>query len=57
MAESLKKVIMRRDDLTSAEADEMIEDAREQVLAGEDPEEVLMNDFGLEPDYVLDILL
>lgn len=57
MIESLKKTIMKRDGLTSEEADEMIAEARECVLTGEDPEEVLLNDFGLEPDYVLDLLV
>ena len=55
--ESLKAVIMRRDKLTSDEADERIEEAKERVLAGEDPEEVLYDDFGLEPDYVFDLLV
>lgn len=57
MTETLKQVLMRRDGLTSEEADSMIEDARSQVLDdGCDPEEVLANDFGLEPDYVFDLL-
>lgn len=30
--------------------------ARERVLDGEDPEEILHYDFGLEPDYVYDLL-
>lgn len=55
--ESLKQVIMRRDGLTSQEADELIESAREQIFEeGIDPEEVLLNDFGLEPDYIFDLL-
>ena len=54
--ESLKQVIMRRDGLSSQEADELIESAREQILEGEDPEEVILNDFGLEPDYIFDLL-
>lgn len=55
--ESLKQVIMRRDGLTSQEVDELIESAREQIFEeGIDPEEVLLNDFGLEPDYIFDLL-
>lgn len=54
--ESLRQVLMRRDDLTGEEADQLIDDARQQVLDGEDPEEVLLNEFGLEPDYVFDLL-
>lgn len=53
---TLKEVLMERDNLSSDEADELIEEAREQVYNGEDPEEVLFNEFGLEPDYVMDLL-
>lgn len=55
--ESLKQVLMRRDDMSSEEADEMIQEARERVLTdGENPEDVLQEEFGLEPDYVFDLL-
>ena len=54
--ESLKQLIMRRDALTSEEADELIEEAKERVADGEDPEEILHEDFGLEPDYIFDLL-
>ena len=55
--DSLKRVLMRRDGVSSAEADEMIAEARERVLEeGCDPEEVLHDDFGLEPDYVYDLM-
>lgn len=51
----LKRVLMQRDDLTSAEADEIIEEMRERVAEGDDPEDVLY-EHGLEPDYVFDLL-
>lgn len=54
--ETLKQVLMRRDSLTAAEADDLIAEARERVAEGEDPEEILYEDFGLEPDYVFDLL-
>ena len=55
--ESLKEVLMRRDGLSASEAAEAIEEARELVLTqGYDPEEVLLDEFGLEPDYVFDLL-
>jgi hypothetical protein len=54
--ESLKEVIMRRDSLTSQEADEQINEAKQLVLEGFDPEEVMYEMFSLEPDYVFDIL-
>ena len=54
--ETLKQVLMRRDGLTSEQADEEILEAREAVAAGEDPEEVLEDWFGLEPDYIFDLI-
>ena len=56
MDESLKQVIMRRDDMSSEEADKLINEAREAINEGEDPEEVLAEFFGLEPDYIFDLL-
>ncbi len=51
----LKEVFMRRDGMSSEEADERIQEMRELVAEGEDPEEVLYDE-GLEPDYIFDIL-
>lgn len=56
MSEPLKQVLMRRDELTSAQADEQIAEMRRQVLEGADPEEVLHDEVGLEPDYIMDLL-
>jgi len=53
----LKQVLMERDELTSKEADELIQEARRMILEdGENPEEVLYEEFGLEPDYIFDLL-
>jgi len=52
----LQRVLMRRDEMSAEEADEMIQEARERVEVGEDPEDILYEEFGLEPDYVLDLL-
>ena len=54
--ESLREVLMRRDGLSGDEADEMIEYAKSRVDDGEDPEEVLYEEFVLEPDYIQDIM-
>lgn len=51
----LKQVLMKRDEMTSEEADEMIREMREEVYAGSNPEDVLY-DIGLEPDYIFDLL-
>ena len=47
---------MSRDGLTEKQANKAIEDARELIYEGHDPEEVLLDEFGLEPDYVFDLL-
>lgn len=54
--QTLKQVIMRRDDLSEKEADQIIKEAQEAVIHGADPEEVLYQEFGLEPDYIFDLL-
>lgn len=54
--ETLKQVLMRRDGMSSDEADEAIAEAQEMVAEGGDPEEILASEFGLEPDYFWDLL-
>lgn len=49
--------IMRRDGLSREDARQLVAEAREEVMNGADPEEVLADTFGLEPDYVMDLLL
>lgn len=56
MQESLLEVLMRRDGLTREQANADIQEARNRVYAGENPEEVLSEEFGLEPDWVFDLL-
>ena len=58
VTETLKQVLMRRDGMTSEEADEAIAEAKEMLANGEyeDPEECLACEFGLEPDYVWDLM-
>lgn len=48
--------IMRRDGLSREDARQLVAEAREEVMNGADPEEVLAETFGLEPDYVMDLL-
>lgn len=52
--ETIREVLIRRDRLTSAEIDEMLEEAKDRIFGGDDPEEVLAEEFGLEPDYLMD---
>ena len=56
MTLSLKQILIKRDNLTPAEAEELIQEARERVHEGEDPENILHNEFGLEPDYIFALL-
>lgn len=55
-------ILIRRDGLTSEEANEMIHHARSEIIdaiegtSGLDPEEVLACELGLEPDYLFDII-
>jgi len=57
MARTLKKVLMERDGMSEGEADEAILFAKSLVFNdGCDLEEVLLEEFGLEPDYVFDLL-
>lgn len=52
----LESVLVERDGISLRKAQQQIAEARERVYEGEDPEELLHNDFGLEPDYILDLM-
>ena len=60
--ETLKQVLMRRDGLTSQEADEVIQEAHEALHSYledgdmEAAENICEEFFGLEPDYIMDVL-
>ena len=56
MEESIVDILMRRDEMTRADAEAMLEDAKQRVSDGEYPEDVLYEDFGLEPDYIFQLL-
>lgn len=51
----LKEALMEHDDLSEAEAEDIICEMRERVFDGEDPEEILYEN-GLEPDYVFELI-
>ena len=42
--------------MSEFEANKMVEDARLLVQQGADPEAVLQDCFGLEPDYIFDLI-
>ena len=60
--ESIKQVLINRDGVTELEADNMIQEAKDQLadsIANGDFEEaydICQDQFGLEPDYLLELL-
>ena len=52
----LVSIMMERDGMERDEAEELLRDARADVENGEDPAEVLADWFGLEPDYLEDLI-
>ena len=51
----LHMVLMNRDDLSPSEADENVKEMKNRINEGEFPEDVLY-DYGLETDYIFDVL-
>ena len=60
MVDSLKNTLMVKDGLTGEEADEQIKDARARLMErlgnGELPMDFCEEEFGLEPDYLEELL-
>ena len=56
MRYSFKQVLMERDGVTGIEADQEIKDLRSRVIKGENPETILFEEYGLEPDYIFDLI-
>ena len=52
----LKKVLMKRDNMTGIEADKEIKSILNRVFEGENPETILFEEYRLEPDYIFDII-
>ena len=58
--ESIKEVLMRRDNMSADEADELIAQAKDDLFErldhGEMPDDICMEWFGLEPDYIFELI-
>lgn len=54
-AETIVDILVRRDGMSLQEAEELLEEARTAVFQGGDPEEILEEYFGLEPDYIFEL--
>jgi len=52
---SVRRILIERDGYSADEADRYIEQMRQEIEDGEDPEELLF-DLGLEPDYLEDLI-
>lgn len=52
----LVRIIMNRDNMDEREATNLVKEAQCRVYDGEDPETVLYEELGLEPDYVFDLI-
>jgi hypothetical protein len=52
----LLKVLIERDELTKKEALLWLKDCAAMVNEGEDAADVLMDELGLEPDYIFDLI-
>ena len=54
---SVIKILINRDGMSRLEAEKAIKHIRKRVLIdGENPEEILLNELGLEPDYIFDLI-
>lgn len=53
---SLINVLIKRDGISRLDAGNIIREARVRVFNGENPETILYEEFGLEPDYIFDLL-
>lgn len=56
MTNRIIQILMDRDGMSLIDAKEIFADAQDAVYNGEDPEEVLSDWFGLEPDYIFDLI-
>ena len=60
MVDGIKEVLMKRDGFSEMEAEDLIEEAREdlneRLEAGEIPMDICAEWFGLEPDYIDELI-
>ena len=56
MRNKLVEELMRRDDLTEHQAVTWIQSVADEFVLNDDIEEILMEEFELEPDFALDFL-
>lgn len=52
----LVKILMKRDNISEAEAKEMCRECADAIHDGEDPQDAMQDILGLEPDYFIDLM-
>lgn len=56
---TIKHILMTRDNMTETEAENFINEAKEDMMErladGEMPDDICEEWFGLEPDYIMDL--
>lgn len=55
------KILMKRDEISAYEAIEWCEICHERLMeavdgSGEDPQDIIQEELGLEPDYLFDLI-
>jgi len=50
------QILVNRDGMSPTAANLAIKEAKHRVQEGEDPEMILDEEFGLEPDYIFDLI-
>jgi hypothetical protein len=57
---TIKEILMERDGMSASEADEIIAEAKEELMEriadGDMPDDICQEFFGLEPDYITDLM-
>lgn len=53
---AIVKILIERDGYEFSEALLALQDARREISNGANPEEILLDNFGLEPDYIFDLI-
>lgn len=54
--EKIEDILVNRDGMSPEDAIAEVAEARRRVRRGENPEDILFEDFGLEPDYIFQLV-
>ena len=54
MLDPIRSILRTRDNASESDIDDLFANATDDIADGVDPEDVLTDTFGLEPDYLFD---